>query len=94
MRKKKISKKYLNLVKQERKKPTKSRKQYARIVALPGYFDYLVGEFIRVIPSEEEGIVKGVVQREGYEGLVLSFEPQEVEMMEGKPPTKASVSVD
>ena len=75
-------KKYERIIKQEKKKLNKSRKQYGKILAMPDFFDYLVGEEIRVIPGPNPDYIYGVIQKKGYERLSLPFLPEELELYE------------
>lgn len=82
MKKKKPAADMMAAVARDNQKISKSRKQYARIVQMPQMFEYLVGESIRVVPGEVEGRIYGVVQKDGYDGLALAFEPNEVEFID------------
>jgi len=79
MKKKKPAEDMIATIRKENQKVSKSRKQYARIVRMPWMLEYLVGERVRVVPGEGAGRIYGVVQKEGYDGLVLTFEDGEVE---------------
>jgi len=83
---KRISQKYLKIIKDEKKKVNKSRKQYAEILSMPESMDYLIGQVIRVLPNPSpEGFLQGIVQKDGYRRLVLSFTPDELKMLDKKP---------
>ena len=75
-------KKYERIIKQENKRLNKSRKQYGKILAMPDFFDYLVGEEVRIVSGPNPNYIYGVIQKEGYERLSLPFLPEELELYE------------
>lgn len=81
-RKSLAKKKYASIIKQENKRLNKSRKQYGKILAMPDFFSYLVGEEVRVVNGPNPDYIYGVIQKEGYERLSLPFLPEELELYE------------
>ena len=75
-------KKYERIIKQEKKRLNKSRKQYGKILAMPDFFNYLIGEEVRVVTGPNPDYIYGVIQKEGYERLSLPFLPEELELYE------------
>ena len=75
-------KKYERIIKQEKKRLNKSRKQYGKILAMPDFFNYLIGEEVRVVTGPNPDYIYGVIQKKGYERLSLPFLPEELELYE------------
>jgi len=74
--------KLTNMLKADKKeKVSKVRNQYGIIQNLNIFQEHLNGRKVRVVPGSNPDHIYGVVQYPGYEGLVLSFEPNEVKLL-------------
>jgi hypothetical protein len=64
-----------------KQKVSKARNQYGVIQNLDSYQEYLNGRKVRIIKGPNPELLYGVIQYPGYEGLVLSFTQNEIQLL-------------
>jgi hypothetical protein len=64
-----------------KQKVSKARNQYGVIQNLDSYQEYLNGRKVRIIKGPNPELLYGVIQHPGYEGLVLSFNQNEIQLL-------------
>ncbi len=64
-----------------KQKVSKVRNQYGIIQNLTSYQEYLNGRRVRIIKGPNSELLYGVIQHPGYEGLVLSFTQNEIQLL-------------
>lgn len=64
-----------------KQKVSKTRSQYGIIKNLEGFFEYLNNRKVRIVKGTNPDLIYGVVQHPGYDGLVLSFSSEEIDLL-------------
>jgi hypothetical protein len=80
-RKQQVNKITQMLLADGKQKVSKARNQYGIIQNLHTYQEYLNGRKVRIIKGPNPDLLYGVVQHPGYEGLVLSFSQNEIQLL-------------
>lgn len=64
-----------------KEKVSKERSRYGIIQNLSGFLEYLNGRKVRIIKGPRPELLYGVVQYPGYDGLVLAFSENELQII-------------
>jgi len=64
-----------------KQKVSKARNQYGIVQNMSEHFEYLNGRKVRVIKGPNPDLLYGVIQHPGYEGLVIAFKHEELNLL-------------
>jgi hypothetical protein len=79
--KQQVSKITKMLIADSKQKVSKVRNQYGIVQNMGEYLKHLDGRKIRIVKGFNPDLLYGVIQHAGYEGLVLAFNTNEVNLI-------------